>query len=289
MGPVPASSCGRTRSSPSTPATRPSLRALGFPLAQAHDRLAAAAAERRVTALELGLSETLQRSLLPEPVQRQGLEVAVRYRPAAEQAQVGGDWYDSFLDPQGRLLLVVGDVTGHDQLSAAAMAQVRNLLRGVAWERDAGPAGVLAGVDRAVTGLRIGVLASAVVARVEEDGAARRLRWSNAGHPPPVLLEPDGRPRLLETQPEALLGMSVGTRSDHLEDLQPGSTVVIYSDGLVERPGAIIDEGFAWLTGFLEGRQGDSAEAIGEALLVALRPDVADDVVVLVLRVTPPS
>ena len=119
------------------------------------------------------MSEVLQRSLLAEPPAQPGLDIAVRYRPAAEQAQIGGDWYDAFVLPDGALTVVVGDVTGHDADAAAAMAQVRNLLRGVAYTLRGAPAEVLAGVDGSMEGLGIDVFASAVLAQVAPaDGRA---------------------------------------------------------------------------------------------------------------------
>ena len=101
-------------------------------------RLAAAAIDQAVDRIrareaEDAVAEALQRSLLTEPPAVAGMSIAVRYRPAAERARVGGDWYDAFLGPDGQLNVVVGDVTGHDQTSAAAMGQLRNVLRGVAW------------------------------------------------------------------------------------------------------------------------------------------------------------
>ena len=96
------------------------------------------------------------------------LQVAVRYQPAAEQAQVGGDWYDAFLLPDGALTMVVGDVAGHDQDAAASMGQLRNLVRGVAYSVPETPAGVLRTLDHAMDGLDVGVIATAVLAQVQQ-------------------------------------------------------------------------------------------------------------------------
>src|SRR3712207_9174557 len=94
------------------------------------------------------MAEALQRSLLTEPPQLEDLQIAVRYMPAAEQAQVGGDWYDAFRVADGTTMLVIGDVTGHDRDDAAAMAQVRNVRRGVAHSQPESLARVLAALDR---------------------------------------------------------------------------------------------------------------------------------------------
>jgi len=258
------------------------LRLIAAAIGQALDRIAAREAER-------GIAEALQRSLLTRPPQSDDLEVAVRYLPAAEGAQVGGDWYDAFLDPDGALTLVVGDVTGHDRMAAAAMAQVRNLLRGVCSTLRASPARQLATLDQAMLGLSVGVLATAVLARVEEEPGGERprrtLRWSNAGHPPPVLLAPDGRARLLEETPNPLLGLGADPRGDHAVALEPGAILVLYTDGLVERRRAGLQEGLEWLVGVLEERQGLGAEELSDLLLAQLEPHVEDDVALLVLRV----
>ncbi|WP_432520437.1 PAS domain-containing protein, partial [Kineococcus sp. SYSU DK006] len=161
------------------------------------DRAGLALDNARLYAQQQHVAEGLQRALLTDPVQPDHLQIAVRYRPAATAAQVGGDWYDAFLQPDGATVLVIGDVMGHDIEAAAAMSQVRSLLRGIAYSSGQAPAAVLTGLDAAMEGLAVGTTATAVVARLEQstDERARditRLRWSNAGHPPPMLLTPDG-------------------------------------------------------------------------------------------------
>jgi hypothetical protein len=257
------------------------LRLTASLLRQAIDRISASEAER-------GIATAMQRSLLTKPLEPDHLEVAVRYLPASARAQVGGDWYDSFLGRDGALTVVIGDVTGHDRDAAAAMAQIRNLLRGVSYTTQASPSEVLAGVDGAMHGLGVGTYATAVVARVEqEEGQApqRTLRWSNAGHPPPVLIAPDGSARLLETRPELLLGLGSASRADHVVTLEPGSRIVFYTDGLVERRGVPLPESFAWLAGILDDRAGMSAEALCDHVLGRLDGPVQDDVALLVLGV----
>src|SRR4051794_8504876 len=141
------------------------------------------------------LAEGLQRSMLSEPPEPGNAQVVVRYAPAAEAAQVGGDWYDAFQQPDGAMVLVIGDVIGHDTVAAAAMGQVRTMLRTVAARDGLGPADVLREVDAVIETLRAGVTATAVVARLEQTPDERsrgitRVRWSNAGHPPPIVLNP---------------------------------------------------------------------------------------------------
>ncbi|SCL26861.1 Serine phosphatase RsbU, regulator of sigma subunit [Micromonospora pallida] len=269
------------------------VRLVGAAVAQALHRAQTRQAERRVAELERELSEKLQRSLLTPPAQLEGLEVAVRYRPATERARLGGDWYDSFRQPDGSLALVIGDVAGHDRQAAATMAQLRNLLRGVAYGLRESPAALLAGLDTAMNGLEVDVFATAILARVvrcEQQGRPGRhtLVWANAGHLPPVLVAPDGSAGLLQTPPEVLLGMdSTVTRSDHRVTLAPGSTVVFYTDGLIERRGTVLDEGLAELTRVLTGQHRLTAEQLCDHLLDRYPASGEDDLAMVVLRIPP--
>ncbi|MCZ2822037.1 SpoIIE family protein phosphatase [Modestobacter sp. VKM Ac-2977] len=257
---------------------------------QAVERVARLEAERRRATATRSLAEALQRSLLTAPPQPPGLRIAVRYRPAAQEAQVGGDWYDAFLTPGGATTLVVGDVTGHDRTAAAVMAQLRNLLRGIAHSLDAPPAPVLTALDRAQQGLGVTTLVTAVLARVEPgpgDGA-RRLRWSNAGHPPPLIVRADGTPELLERPHDLLLGVDPDRlRTEHVVELHPGDTVVLYTDGLVEHRRSTLDDGLARLVAAGQELAGRPVEELCDALLARMAPEHADDVALLALRVEP--
>src|SRR4051812_7773847 len=142
---------------------------------------------------QLKMAETLQRSLLTPAPQPNHLEIAVRYRPATAHALVGGDFYDAFTQPDGATLLVVGDVAGHSIEAAAAMSQLRSALRTLAYDRPDSPAQTLDRVDRVLIGLDFGTLATALIARIEQTeeqarAGLRTLRWSSAGHLPPLLL-----------------------------------------------------------------------------------------------------
>ncbi len=262
------------------------LRLIGAALAQALTRIRVRLADRRTVTLEREMAEVLQRSLLGAPVQPDHLQVAVRYQPAAEGAKIGGDWYDTFQLPDGRLTVVVGDVTGHDRHAAAAMSQVRNVLRGIAYALPKQPARVLAALDDAMAGLAVDVLATAVLAQIEFP--SHELSWSNAGHVPPVLLDPDGGVHLLEAAPEVMLGTRLRRRrSSHRAYLAPGTAVVFYTDGLVERRGSSLDAGLKELTGALRGRQGMSADELCDHLLARFGHDSEDDVVLAVVRREP--
>uniref|UniRef100_UPI003D7DEC33 PP2C family protein-serine/threonine phosphatase n=1 Tax=Kineococcus sp. SYSU DK016 TaxID=3383137 RepID=UPI003D7DEC33 len=272
------------------PEDRDLLTALAASAAQALDRVRARRAEREAADAVRSLAETLQRSLLTSAPQPEHLEIAVRYLPAAEHAQVGGDWHDAFLTASGTACLVIGDVTGHDQDAAAAMGQVRNLLRGIGYSLEVSPASALSALDRAMRDLGVGALATGVLATVEpvEGARAWRLRWSNAGHPPPVVLTPDGRVEVLRTDPDLLLGMDAGfQRADHVHGLVPGATVLLYTDGLVERRGASIDDGVDWLVRTAARFADLGPDGICDAVLAEVSGHAEDDVAVLAVRVRP--
>ena len=261
--------------------------------AQALDRLLALSAERRAARAVARMSETLQRSLLTAPPQLEHLQVAVRYAPAAQEAQVGGDWYDAFVGSEGVASLVIGDVSGHDRDAAAAMAQLRNLLRGIGYATGAPPSQVLSSLDGAMADLRVDALATLLLAQVDsgaQDGGCPSpvLRWSSAGHLPPVLLRPDGSAQLLSTDPDLLMGLVPDTRrADHEVVLEPGSTVLLYTDGLVERRGAPLEQGLEWLVGAAAELADLPLEDLCDALLGLLPDAVEDDIALLVLRVQP--
>jgi serine phosphatase RsbU (regulator of sigma subunit) len=234
------------------------------------------------------LAEALQRSLLTDPPQLPGVEVVVRYVPAAEAARVGGDWYDAFPLRDGTPVIVIGDVTGHDTAAAAAMGQLRGLLRGVAHAGGGSPAEVLSAFDRAVFDLHPDTLATAALARIERDGDGRtQLRWASAGHPPPALVrDGDGVQLLGGTSGELLIGVDPDVvRTDATVTLAPGDTVLLYTDGLVERRDATFDEG---LTRLVEALTELAARPLGELadeLLRRMLPRTPqDDVALVALR-----
>jgi serine phosphatase RsbU (regulator of sigma subunit) len=247
----------------------------------------------RLYGRQLQVAETLQHSLLTPPPQPDHLEIAVRYRPAASYQQVGGDWYDAIGQPDGGTLLVIGDVVGHNVEAAAAMGQIRSILRGIAYARPETPAQVLTRVDEVLTGLQIGTLATSLVARLEQptEPAAGpcTLRWSSAGHLPPLLLHPDGRVQLLDSAPERLLGAGLTRpRTDHEVLLHPGDTVLFYTDGLIEHGRTEIDEGIAVLTEQLAELADLPLEKVCDQLLDHIAPGRADDdIAILAVRCTP--
>jgi serine phosphatase RsbU (regulator of sigma subunit) len=241
------------------------------------------------------MAEELQRSLLTAPPEPDHVQIAVRYFPAVQAAQVGGDWYDAFLQPSGAAVLAIGDVAGHDTAAAAAMGQLRSLLRGIAYSSGAGPADVLAALDRAMEGLQVRTLATAAVARFEQDDAdaargSTRMRWSSAGHPPMLVLFPDGRVEVLTGErADLLLGVDPGAvRRERTVDLPEGSTVLLYTDGLVEARGQDLDQGTTQLRDLLAELGSLTLEELCDELVARLRPEGAeDDVALVALRLHP--
>lgn len=234
----------------------------------------------------------LQRSLLTPPAGHESLDIEVRYLPAAAHAQVGGDWYDAFVQPDGTTVVVVGDVIGHDIAAAAAMGQVRNLVRALSYRRPESPARVLSAVDEVLHGLRVGAMATVVVAYVsapDPTGRTRCMRWSSAGHPPPLLATADGDARILSTVPDLLLGVRPGSpRHDHEAILGPGATLLLYTDGLIERRDRSMGSRLNDLRGILAGSSDAPLGAMCDTILERCLPSApVDDVALLAVRERP--
>jgi phosphoserine phosphatase RsbU/P len=249
-------------------------------------RLSRASAEAAATQAVVQLAETLQRHLLGEPPQVPGLETAVRYLPATRHAQVGGDWYDAFPAPDGSTMLVIGDVAGHDAPAAATMSQARAMLRGIS-QSGGSPAAVLSALDRAFATVQMTTLVTAAVATVDLRGpGGGTLCWSNAGHPAPVLARADGSTLQLDRPPDRLLGVSPDTpRHDHAVPLQPGDTVVFYTDGLVEQRDMGLDEGTDRVLEELRRIGREPLDRLCDELLAVLSGPIEDDVALLVVRI----
>jgi hypothetical protein len=226
-----------------------------------------------------------------------GLHLAMRQVPALLAASVGGDWCDALSQGEGHTL-VIGDVAGHDATAARAMIRLRRLLRRVAADtaHGAGPAELLTAVDLAMTTQGVGVLTTGIVARLTPlpDAHAWLLRWSNAGHPPPVLVEGDGRVSTLETPPDRPLGIGADRpRSETELVLHPGTTLILFTDGLVERRGQIIDDGIGSLSTTLADlgppALRDPESLCGELFARLLPDSPEDDVGLLVAHLATPG
>jgi serine phosphatase RsbU (regulator of sigma subunit) len=240
---------------------------------------------------------TLQNAMLTRLPRPADLQLAARYLPAAARDQVGGDWYDAVVMPDGTAHVMVGDVMGHDVTAAATMGQLRSMLRTLTWSHSSPeetPSRLVGRLDRAVLDLDLGAIATLVHARVEpaeEPGGHRTLRWSSAGHPPPLLAHPDGTVEVLWDQPgdgtnDCLLGVQPdGERRDHSCGLPPGSTLLFYTDGLVERRDEDLDESIERARGVLARHHDEPLEDLLDGVLRDLvGRDPGDDVVVLGVR-----
>ncbi|GAA4832620.1 SpoIIE family protein phosphatase [Kitasatospora terrestris] len=234
------------------------------------------------------VAETMQRHLLPRLPDVPGVRMAARYLPAPDASQVGGDWYDAFDLPDGSTALVVGDVVGHDLDAAAGMAQVRNMLRALAWSHQEPPGAIVDRLDQAMTHLSDVTMATLVLARLHRgDDGGWALRWANAGHPPPLLVTRDGQAAYLEDGRVLLLGTGMPFTRRHVTmDLPAGSTLLFYTDGLVESPTEGVDPGLARLRRHAAALAQRPLDAFCDLLLDRVRPaDNDDDVALLALRV----
>ncbi|WP_336921998.1 SpoIIE family protein phosphatase [Aquipuribacter sp. SD81] len=262
---------------------------VGRALAAAFDRVLARQAERSEAAAARAMSEALQRSMLTDPPDLAPLDVAVRYLPARNDSRVGGDWYDAFRLSQDDACLVIGDVAGHDQQAAAVMGQLRNVLRGVALSVGTPPSRVLGALDRAMDRLSLSAMSSAVVMVAGlgggDGGDGTTIEWSSAGHLPPLLLEPDGTVRLLWSDPDLMLGIDPTTeRRDSRTHLPPGATLVLYTDGLVERRDVGLELGLDRLRTAAEGLHGLGLEQLCDLLLQQVGGDPEDDIALVAVR-----
>ncbi|MFF7309792.1 SpoIIE family protein phosphatase [Streptomyces sp. NPDC008137] len=238
------------------------------------------------------VAEAMQRNLLA-PLPRPGrLRLAARYQPAPAGSQVGGDWYDAFALKDGTLALVIGDVVGHDLTAAAGMAQLHGVLRSLAWDHIGQPGAVIDRLDDAMPAITTVPLATLVLARVEGDPHTGpwTLRWTSAGHPPPLLLTPGKDARYLEAGQGLLLGARLGTgnRPNATQELPPGSTLLLYTDGLIEIPGSDLDTGLGRLRRHALALADAPLDTLCDQLLARMPPGSTDDVALLALRLPMP-
>jgi serine phosphatase RsbU (regulator of sigma subunit)/PAS domain-containing protein len=258
-----------------------------------HTRLAFAAAREQLAdteeraAEEHRLAIRLQEAITPrsaapdELVEAAGLDVAARYRPSGEGSLVSGDWYDTVLLPSKKVLLVVGDIAGHGLDAVTGMVAVRNSLRGLAIT-GASPATLLDWLNSAAAHFTDGVLGTAICGLY--DPADRTLRWARAGHLPPVLVR-GGEAQQLPL-PEGLL-LGADPRASYAEEvtrLRLGDTLLLFTDGLIERRDEPIDDAIAGLVRAASGPVG----AIGEYadhLLDQVASNTDDDACLVAVRV----
>jgi anti-anti-sigma factor len=231
-------------------------------------------------------AETLQRSLLPDRLPIiPGLEFASRYLPGGAGLEVGGDWYDVFTLPRGRLGLTIGDVVGKGLAAAATMGQLRTALRAYAIETDS-PAAVVQRLSRLVAEFDAAQMATLTYAVLDPD--TRTLSFSSAGHPPPLLIGPDGPASYLMEGRSPPLGVTRLAQAEANVTIRPGSTLVLYTDGLIERRRGSIAEGMGALRTAVEGHHGDLDSLCDDRVLQPPRPESSDDdVALLMVRLLP--
>ena len=209
------------------------------------DRAGIALENARLYEQERQIARTLQRSLIAGDLPRGDSRFAVEthYQSAAQDMEVGGDWYDAFMITNDKLAVVVGDVVGRGIDAATTMGQLRSAVRALA-SASAGPARLLEGLDRFVE--RVETARMATVAYAEVDLTTGDLTYACAGHLPPLLHEPVGAPEFLMRARSAALGARAGdtTRTEQRRRMRPGSRLLLYTDGLIERRTRPIDKGF---------------------------------------------
>jgi serine phosphatase RsbU (regulator of sigma subunit) len=237
------------------------------------------------------IAETLQRSMLPRGLPRiPGLALATRYMPGGGGTRVGGDWYDTVVMDDGRVMLAVGDVVGHGPQAAAIMGQLRTAMRAYALQQM--PATVLMrSLDILLQDVAEQAIATA--ACVMLDPGQGTLETVLAGHPPPIIVEPTGQTRFVKA--DAHVPMGVREAPLFLSTLTPfeqGSTMLMFTDGLVESRSRPLEEGLEALAKTLTGLgDGVDVESLCDAVLNSMVPDSqADDIALLaVRRLEPPG
>lgn len=233
-------------------------------------------------------AERFQRLLLPQLLDLRPFEAGALYRPARTPGQLGGDWYDAVKLSDNSCTAVIGDVIGHDLEAAAAMSQTRSMLRALTFDGRIPPSAALTQLDR-IMHLTGGQLTTACVARIDPVGRGWMLRWSSAGHPPPLVVLPDGATHYLEAEPGLPLRVDVTLpRPDHSRALPPGSTVILYTDGLVERRDQNLTQGMRALAALARHHAREPVDQLCRTLADHHPGDGLDDMAALILRTPGP-
>ena len=250
----------------------------------AADRAALAIQRVRYLESQQGIAEELQRSLLPQSLPPiPGLSMAARYFAGGAGTRVGGDWYDTIPLPGGRIAAVIGDVAGRGVQAASMMGQLRSALRAYALEGYS-PAKVLEGLNRFLLSLSWDSMATALVLLLEPPTG--RITYANAGHPPPLVLGADGVARTLSDTLSVPLGaLDVAGYREGSAVLEPGATLVLYTDGLVEQRDELIDLGIERLeTALVEDGPADPEVLCERIIKKTIGGEANDDVTLLVVQ-----
>jgi GAF domain-containing protein/anti-sigma regulatory factor (Ser/Thr protein kinase) len=240
----------------------------------------------RLFARQRSVSETLQRSLLPERLPEiPGLGIAARYLPGGPDVDIGGDWYDVMQLPGGEVALAMGDVVGRGERAAALMGQLRNAVRAYAFE-GCSPAQVLESVNGLLLDAGVEHMATMVYAVL--DSETGEIRMVNAGHPPPLLVEAGGAARFLEGGNGPPLGALPGARYDEVPvGLSPGTTLLLYTDGLVEDRTTPLEQGLERLRLAAVGGPPDPEAFCSYVLRGVGASSCDDDVAILAVQLSP--
>ncbi|WP_062205579.1 PP2C family protein-serine/threonine phosphatase [Streptomyces sp. NBRC 109706] len=240
---------------------------------------------RRAHAREKEVAISLQQAMLPVPEPAISDRAAVRYRPASATMNVCGDWYDMITVDEDHISVAVGDVVGHGLEAAGVMGQLRSALSAVA-RVSRGPARALEVLDlysRSVRGAQSTTVVKTFVSRRE-----RTVTYSSAGHLPPALVRADGRVEFLDRATAPPLGTrpEPGPAEEASVPYAEGDTLVLYTDGLVERRGEDIDRGLTRLAESLARHHTEDPETLADALLADLlsREDTEDDTALVIVR-----
>jgi len=252
-------------------------------VALAATRVQLADSEQRA-AEEHQLGVRLQRAIMPpdpEPVRAAGVDVAVRYRPAEPGHLVAGDWYDALLLPGGDVFLVVGDITGHGIDAVTGMIGARNALRGLV-ATGAGPAELLRHLNYTASYLGDGIAGTVVCGMY--DPRTRVLRWARAGHLPPVLVRA-GAAELLPLPDGVLLGLDPDAEYEEARlQLEPGDSLLLFTDGLIERREASISDALGDLAAAAVPA-GPDAAAHADRILASAASDTGDDACLVAVHI----
>jgi serine/threonine-protein kinase RsbW len=231
------------------------------------DHVALAVDNAQLYEREQNASRTLQLGLLGgELPQPEGAALVAAYRPGDVTNEVGGDWYDAFPLDDAKLAILVGDVVGHDLEAAVAMGQLRGAVRALAGLGS--PAALLERLDAFVSTLRGGAMTT--MAYAELDVASGELRYACAGHPPPLVVSADGEPRLLWGGRSGPLGIDMHSRPEEHDRLERGATLVLYTDGLIERKGESLAIGLERLGDAARASSGDGLQPLVDRMLSAM-------------------
>lgn len=248
---------------------------------------ASAAVERAVAFQQSRqVAVALQSAMLSQPPEVASCAIEARYLPAAAGLAVGGDWHDAFVLPGGDLAVGVGDVASHDLPAAATMGQLRSMLRALA-DGTGPPSSAVTRLDDVATRLAVTRFTTLVHGHLIRCADGLRFRWCNAGHPPPVLVPPGGTPRFLTGHVGPVLGVAPGTvRHDSEVPLPPGATLLLYTDGLVERRRDPDDRAGAELLELVAAHVHRPLGEFCDHLVRLTGADTDDDVAVLAVRVS---